>query len=170
ESWQQDADYGANDALKAMIWEALRLNPPAAFLPRRMKKHVNLGGTDIEKDSVVLVAVGGATRDCKNAPDDFRPDRGDPDPFIFGGPPTSGFIHQCVGAHLAMPLATHIVRQVLRLPGLALSLDARTAQPLRLEKLWGIMCQKFPLEFQRDGVLTQSPLIVIMNVRAPVPE
>jgi len=170
-SWQADADYGATDELKAMIWEALRLNPPAAFLPRKMLTRMTLGGVGIEKDSVVILGVGGATRDIKQAdPDEFRPGRGKPDPFIFGGPPEGGFIHQCVGAHLAMPLTTHIVRQVLRLPDLALSLDPRTSKPLRLEKLWGIMCQKFPLEFSRDHLLTQSPLIVIMNVRTPVPE
>jgi len=172
ESWQKDPDYGANEELEALIWEALRLNPPAAFLPRKMLTDMTLGGVHIKKDSVVILGVGGATRDIKEDadPDEFRPGRGKPDPFIFGGPLEDRFIHQCVGAHLAMPLTTHIVRQVLRLPDLALSLDPRTSKPLRLEKLWGIMCQKFPLEFSRDHLLVQSPLIVVMNVRTPVPE
>jgi len=167
-SWQQNADYGATDELKALIWEALRLNPPAAFLPRRTKSRLTLGNTSIPSGSVVLLAMGGATRDKPGDPDVFRADRNDRDPLIFGGAP--GVPHQCVGDHLAMPLVTHLVRQVLRLPGLDQCLDPRTGSPQRLEKLWGIICQKYPLEFTRQDILTQSPLIVIMNVRTPVPE
>jgi cytochrome P450 len=167
-SWQQDADYGANAELQAMIWEALRLNPPAAFLPRKTTKKLTLGTVDIPKESVVMLAVGGATRDTADEPDKFKPARNVQDEFIFGGPGKSGFVHQCVGKYLAMPLVTHIARQVIRLPGLAQSLDPRTAEPYGLEKLWGIICQSYPLEYTRDQLLTQSPLIVVMNVRTPV--
>ena len=36
-----------------------------------------------------------------------------------------------------------------------------------LEKLWGIVCQKYPLEFKREEYLTQSALNVIMRVKTP---
>ena len=171
ESWQGDPDYGATPELKALIWEALRLNPPAAFLPRRTKKDMDIGGADIPRGSVVILAMGGATLDKGSEPYKFKADRNDQDPFIFGGPAGGGgFIHQCIGVHLAMPLAIHVIRQVLRLPGLVQSFDPRTGEPMRLEKLWGIMCRKYPLEFTREEILTQSPLIVIMRVRTPVPE
>ena len=170
-SWLDDADYGATAELKASIWEALRLNPPATFLPRKTTKDWPDGNVIIPKDSVVILAMGGATRDKESAPDEFKEDRNDPDPLIFGGPAREGgFIHQCIGEHLAMPLATLIIRQVLRLPGLAQTLDPRTGEPMRLEKLWGIICQRYPLEFNREDILTQSPLIVIMKVRTPVSE
>ena len=143
ENW----DYGATSDLKALIWEALRRNPPAAFLPRKTK------------DGVVILAIGGATRDKGS----------DPHQFIFGGPSgKNGFLHQCVGQHLALPLIIHVVRQVLQLPGLAQSLDPETGEPFGLKKLWGVICQTYPLEFKREEILTQSPLIVIMKVRTPV--
>jgi hypothetical protein len=69
-----------------------------------------------------------------------------------------------------MPLIAYIVRQVLLLPGLAQSLDPETGEPIGLEKLWGIMCQRYPMEYKRTDLLTQSPLIVIMKVKTPVSE
>ena len=58
EALKADAgDPGAYDKLEALIWEALRLNPPAAFLPRRIVKDLTLGNLDILKGSVVLLAM-----------------------------------------------------------------------------------------------------------------
>jgi hypothetical protein len=73
-----------------------------------------------------------------------------------------------VGEHLAMPVIARIVRGVLMLDGLAETFDPRTGTLRRLDKLWGVNCQKYPLEFNRTDVLTQFPLIVIMKVKTPV--
>jgi cytochrome P450 len=166
-NWQQ----GETDAgpLSALIWEALRLNPPVPFLPRRTKREIHLDSTIIPEGRNVILAVGGATRDGIADPDDFKENRKRIDPLIFGGPVgTSAYLHQCVGQHLAMPVIARIVRGVLLLDGLAETFDPRTGKLLRLEKLWGLMCQKYPLEFNRTDGLTQFPLIVIMKVKTPV--
>jgi hypothetical protein len=115
--------------------------------------------------------MGGATRDLRSDSDRSGEERDILDPLIFGGPwGEYRCLHQCVGRRLVMPLIAYTVRQVLLLEQLTQSLDPRTGEPLRLEKLWGIMCQKFPLEYKREFLLTQSPLNVIMKVRIPVSE
>ena len=143
--------------LSTLIWEALRLNPPVPFLPRRTKEDIYFDSTFIPKGSNVILAIGAATLD------------GNADSLIFGGPEgTSEYLHQCVGQYLAMPVIARIVREVLLLDGLAETFDPRTGKLLRLEKLWGVNCTKYPLEFNRTSVLTQFPLIVIMKVKTPV--
>jgi len=153
-----------------LIWEALRLNPPVPFLPRKTKEAIDLGdSTVIPKDRNVILAVGAATRDFKPDPDCFNANRKERDPLIFGGPEGTGaFPHQCVGEHLAMPVIARIVRGVLLLDGLAETLNPRTGELFRLEKSWGVNCTKYPLQFNRTSVLTQFPLIVIMKVKNPV--
>src|ERR1700722_3526504 len=157
-----------NGPLSALIWEALRLNPPVAFLPRRTKREIQLDATVIPEGRNVILAVGGATRDGVADPDHFKEGR-ERDPLIFGGPQgTSAFLHQCVGQHLAMPVIARAVRGVLLLDGLAETFEPRTGKLLRLEKTWGLMCRKYPLRFNRTDVLTQFPLIVTMKVKTPV--
>ena len=95
------------------------MNPPVPFLPRKTKKELLLDSTLIPEGTNVILAVGGATRDGIDHPDDFKEDRKERDPLIFGGPEgTSAFLHQCVGQHLAMPVIARIVRGVLMLDGL----------------------------------------------------
>ncbi len=165
---------GAKEKMQSLVWEALRLNPPVAFLPRKtmVRVGVGIGGTDIPARSILILAMGGATRDGIAHPDTFDHKRTDGTkvyPLIFGGSPDqNNYVHQCIGQHLAMPLITHIVRQVLLLPGLAPAMDPRTAEPLRLEKLWGFNCRSYPLEFNRYGLLKQSPLNVVMKVKTPI--
>ena len=160
---------GADDKMKALVWEALRLNPPVAFLPRKTVAPVRFGGTAIPAGSILILAMGGATRTGLGNDAEFSAVRNHHDPLIFGGPPgQSNYLHQCIGQHLAMPLITHIVRQVLLLPGLAQTLDPRTAKPLGLEKLWGFNCRAYPLEFNRYALLKQTPLIVVMTVKTPI--
>lgn len=166
-SWQ--GDQLGDDELRAFILEALRLNPPVAFLPRKTTKNIFLDNHPIPQDRIVILAMGGATRFGLGNSGQFRTDGSYLDPLIFGGPPNdSGYIHQCIGQHLAMPLITHIVRGVLLLNGLAESLDPRNNKPVGLEKQWGFNCRKYPLEFNRYEFLQQSPLNVIMKVKMPV--
>jgi cytochrome P450 len=160
--WVADKSDGQ---LESMIWGALRLNPPVPFLPRKTLQHITIGKTSIPKDAIVVLAMGAAMRD--GHPDQYV-DNPVLDPLIFGGLPGGGGIHKCVGHRLAMALIARIVRQVLLLPGLCQSLDPRTGRPFRLRKLWGIMCQEYPLEYNREEILRQSPLIVVMNIKKPV--
>jgi len=166
-SWQGDKP--TDHELQAFIQEALSLNPPVAFLPRRTETEVPLGGGTIPAHRVVILAMGAATREGGSDPS--KGGAAHCDPLIFGGPPDDPrYVHQCVGQRLAMPLITRIVRQVLLLKGLAESLDPRTGKPSGLEKLWGFNCRKYPLEFNRFEYLNQSPLNVIMKVKMPVSE
>ena len=193
-AWQQSGlDAGPDTGLKPYVWEALRLNPPAAFLPRKTTQAITLGSVYIPEGSLILIGVGGATRDLAYlpTPDTFDPARKveDPlaaerypsthtseppithDPLIFGGDPNNtNFFHQCVGQHLAMPLITHIVRQTLLLPGVAEVISPRTGRPEPLEKLWGYNALSYPLEYQRFQRLKQTPLFVVMRVKTPTAE
>lgn len=176
-----DADPVPDPELSALVWEALRLNPPVAFLPRKTRdEDVTLpsGGT-VPKERVVILAMGAATRDGLAHPDTFNHQRTDSAgicPLIFGGPapakdcPPGSFLHQCIGQHLAMPLITYVVREVLLLDHLAQSLDPLTALPQRLRKRWGFNCQSYPLEFDRFKLLKHSSLNVVMKVKKPVAE
>lgn len=149
------------------IWEALRLNPPAAFLPRRTLKKTTLGGVDIPKGSTLILAVGSATREAGKPTFDAQATSSDE--LIFGGPPGGDDrYHQCIGKHLAIPAVLHFVRQIAALPGLDETLDPRTGKNLRLEKDWGFNCRRYPLQYARSDFLVQSPLIVNMRVKQPV--
>jgi cytochrome P450 len=167
ESWQADPDYCEAPKLWDLIAEALRLNPPAAFLPRKTLKPTPMGGETIPAGAHLILAIGGATR--KNGGEDFNIPPPGLDQLVFGGPPAD-HLHQCIGQHMAMPVITHFVRQILLLPGLVETFDPRTGDTLRLEKIWGFNCRKYPLEYTRSGLLTQSPLIVIMQVKSPTHE
>jgi cytochrome P450 len=153
---------GDGGPLIDMIWEALRLNPPVPFLPRKTEEEIQVGSTDIPKHSNVILAIGAATRDPDPA------NQREKDPLIFGGAEGEFLPHQCVGRHLAMPVIARIVRGVLLLDGLAQTHNPRTGELIPLEKLWGVNCKKYPLQFNRTSVLTQFPLIVIMKVKTPV--
>lgn len=173
-AWQQSGlDAGSDAHLSPYVWEALRLNPPAAFLPRKTTQAITLGSVYIPPGSLILIGVGGATRDLSAStnPDGFDAKRSPYDPLIFGGDPTDpNFFHQCVGQHLAMPLITHIVRQTLLLPGVAEVISPRTGRPEPLEKLWGYNALSYPLEYQRFQRLKQTPLFVVMRVKTPTAE
>jgi len=52
-----------NTLIKPFVDEVLRWESPVQFLARRAKEDVTIGGTLIEKDSMVLVGYGPANRD-----------------------------------------------------------------------------------------------------------
>jgi Dyp-type peroxidase family len=159
--------------LQRWVLEALRLNPPAAFLPRTAMQDVTLpSGHQLRTGDICILAMGSATRQVQDAgrrdhrdwADDFDPRR-PPDPLVFGG---DGNVHDCFGRYLAQPLITEIVREVLILPELDRTNDVVTGETRGLEKTWGFRCDRFPLRFRRDLRLLQQPLNVIMRVKAPV--
>jgi cytochrome P450 len=175
---QSGIQAGPDASFTPFVWEALRLNPPAAFLPRKTTRDISFsvdGGSTIPAGSTVILALGAATRDLnayqQEEADQFDETRKGHDPLIFGGDPSDpSFVHQCVGQHLAMPLITHIARQTLLLEGLAERISPRTGQRLGLQKKWGYTSQSYPMEFNRSAVIKQSPLNVIMNVKLPLSE
>ncbi len=183
------ASRGAADdpSLAACVWEALRLNPPVAFLPRRTRQDLSFPNTGestpqlptrIPAGSLVLLGIGGATRGPRHF---VMPPAHQPMPpagacphaqqpvLVFGGSAHGhDSTHSCVGQYLAMPLIVHLVRQMLVLPGLAEACNARTGHVHGLRKRWGYACESYPLEFRRDAILTQSPLSVVMQVKQPL--
>jgi cytochrome P450 len=175
QGWLKDGHRAGEDAnLTPFIWEALRLNPPVAYLPRRSTRLLVLNGIEIPAGSELVIAVGAATRDQPAnwaQPDSFDETScaslGIPyDPLIFGGIPGS-FLHQCLGQHVAMPLVTHIVRQVLMLPGLAETINPRNGQRFGLTRQWGYHCLSYPLNYHRFELLRHSPLLLVMDLKAP---
>jgi hypothetical protein len=66
-----------------------------------------------------------------------------------------------------MPLVTHIVRQVLMLPGLAETINPRNGQRFGLARQWGYHCLSYPLTYHRFELLRHSPLLLMMDLKAP---
>lgn len=192
----EDANWTDLEAerFRAYVEEALRLNPPAAFVPRRAVVGMTLGGQTIPADSLIVIAVGGGSW----APNDSR-QLGESRPrFIvnpppiaetaastatacsfsktFGGPPEAKigdraeYLHSCIGKDMAMYSISYSVRQLMLLPGLTQALDDQTGKPLGLTKRAGLICERYPLEYEREKLLRQSPLQTVLQVKSPVPE
>jgi len=182
---------GPDPQIRACVEEALRRNPPVAFLPRKTLKDIRLGSVDIPAGQVVLMGVGGGTRLAEDTgayrlPPEAWAQAAEasasaalpqgcphhaPAALVFGGGEKDpDYLHSCIGQHLAMPLVVHVVRQIMALPGLAEACDPRTGMPARLRKLWGYGCESYPMEFRREDILAQSPLSVFMKIKSPTAE
>ena len=97
-----------------VLWETLRLRPPAWAFDRQAKeKDVLPGGWEVKKGGLILVSPYVSHQDPEVFPDPlvFNPERFDPDgPAGLGGCklprfayyPFSGGPRQCIGASLAM--------------------------------------------------------------------
>ena len=85
-------------------------------------------------------------------------------------PPGSGwtYMHSCPGMMMAMHVISHTLRQLLVLPSLAQRMNPDTGQPYGLEKRWGFQCSWYPLSYQKDMLLVQTPLQTVLPIRAPV--
>jgi cytochrome P450 len=148
-------------ALGRMIMAALTRNPPAAFLPRRadgrqLKWTDSQGAQRLIPDGADLVLALGATN---------RHD------LVFGGVGSDAkWVHQCVGQRVVYPLLLYGVKRVLLLPNLAQSIDPVTGAPRPLAKHRAMICETYPLSFDRGRRLRQQPLAVVMNVKPPVAE
>ncbi|WP_367847554.1 hypothetical protein [Rhodoferax sp. WC2427] len=169
-------DAADSAALQRMVMEALRLQPPAPFLPRKVlcnNPFGNAPGLQIKAGDIVVLAIGAATRQGAGGPlHSFRKEAPTDDPLVFGGPTgaTPDYLHQCLGKHIALPLITYVVQQVLRLPGLDRVLDPRTGDPQPLVKRWGFNCDSFPLQYTVDKALIQQSLNVVMPIKTPLSE
>lgn len=159
-----------NPATKDPLWpwiaEALRRNPPVAFLPRRTTMKVTFAdGASLPEGTECVLAIGAAT--CQQSEPLFEADKlqGSDDPLIFGLDWHGA--HACIGNHLAKPLISNIVRHVLRLPGLAERLDPEDGSVIGLEKLWGFACLRYPLSYRVDRVRRQQTLNISMRIKSP---
>ena len=137
---------------RVLIEQALRANPPIAFLPRI---EVDQGRVAVKE---YLLALGGGTQNGKCQDEE--------DPLIWGLPTSAP--HWCVGRNMAWPLIIQIVRHVMRLPALEERLDPEDASVIGLKKRWGFACESYPLTHQRDRRVAQSSLNVAMRIRPPV--
>jgi cytochrome P450 len=164
------------DELWPWIAEALRLNPPAAYLPRRVTQDVTLpGGVTLKRDEECVLSIVAALRAKGTA---FigsfdkegclkTPPPAEADPLIFGldAGPTPHGLHSCIGNLLARPLISEIVRRVLLLRGLAEALDPEDGSVVGLERRWGFTCKRYPLSCRLDR---QHALNVSMRVKTPI--
>lgn len=186
---------------RKFVEEAMRVNPPASFIPRRAGKTFwlkNCDGADTDEIKIgdlIVIGVGGGSWTPADTSTDltkakehcprFKMDLtlsepGDNQcPFnkVFGGPPElygangrAVYTHSCFGKDFAMHVVTHTARQMMMLPGLTQALDDTTAQPVGLTKKWGYYCESYPLEYQREKLLRQSPLQTVLTIKNPVPE
>jgi hypothetical protein len=198
-SKHEDANWTDKEAavFRACVEEALRLNPPAAFVPRRAAIGMTLGGQTIPVDSLIVIAVGGGSwgpndsdrlgkskqrfdvdleSTVESEPVAASPVTACPFSKAFGGPPEAKigdraeYLHSCIGKDMAMYSITYSVRQLMLLPGLTQVLDDQNGKPLGLTKRSGLICERYPLEYEREKLLRQSPLQTVLQVKTPVPE
>jgi cytochrome P450 len=212
DAWWQPTSSKVIDIVK----EAMRVTPPVVFVPRRanhdieldpqpenpIKQKSNQIPCHIEKDMLVLVALGGAScpgdrNDASQAPapQSFRFDstthrnaqnsafseKDSKCPFskTFGGAPLLPsahplpnqrwtYTHSCPGMMMAMHVIAYSVRQLLALPSLAQKINADTGAAYGLEKRWGLQATFYPLSYQREQLLVQTPLQTVLPIKSPV--
>jgi hypothetical protein len=155
----QRAARSPGKALEGLVRKAFLRHPPAPFLARTAVGEERTF-TDAKGRTVTIPAGADLLLAVGAEPDEA---------LVFGGAYGAGFIHRCIGEHLAWPLTVQIVRGVLLLPGLARVIDS-DGEPSKLEKRWGVICERYPLQFQRDRLLNQQPLFVVLPIKAPVAE
>lgn len=154
----------SDDALQPYIYEALRLNAPVPFVPRRAV--VADDELCVKPGDDILLALGAAT--LSNGGHTFQlppPSGAHADPLIFGGEPKT--THGCLGKYLAQPLILELVRHVLSLPGLEEELDPLDGKVIGLEKSWAYKCERYPLRYRSDKVRRQQTLNVSMRIKSP---
>ncbi len=175
------AEQADDDELTSIIKESLRLNPPAAFIPRvassptgnhKLSKKQRTfvlpdkSKVEIPEGADVMIPLGAASRDLSpdENPDEFNHHRTlDAYNFIFGDSIDDSSSHRCIGEGMSIPLIVSAVRKILDLQGLSLQSSADG-----LSKKWGYICDELPVVYSRDQVITQKPLNVIMKVKTPV--
>lgn len=158
---QRAAVDGDDGVLGGLVMNALTRNPPAAFLPRRSDgRSLRLpdgqgGSTLIPEGRDLVLGLGAAERRD----------------LVFGGDcGDAAYVHQCVGQHIAYPLIVYTVKRLLLLPGLAQMVEPPNVEATALSKRMGMICTRYPLQFNRGRRLLQQPLAVVMDVKAPVAE
>lgn len=104
------------------IDEALRLDPPANYFPRKATADIEVEGVTIPQGSIVYVAITAANRDPSRwpNPDAFDLDRPVKPSLSFSAGP-----HTCIGMHVGRREMTIFAEQLAqRRPGIRLDPDA----------------------------------------------
>lgn len=144
------------DELEASMLRRMAQLPPVPVIPRRTRgDKLELGGETIPADTDCLLLLEGELN-CPHVWGDAA----------MGGPT----IHACLGRQLSLPLIAALVRHTLNLPGLVPALDTLTGEVLKIERLWGFSCTRYPLRFERERERVQQNLIVSMHVKSPIGE
>lgn len=134
--------------VKNFVEEVIRFESPTQGLRRRATRDVELAGTLIPKDSVVIVRYGAANRDaakfeCPHQFDMARKNAGTH--LAFGAGP-----HFCVGAPLARAeIATGVLAMLDRLDDIRLA--APLEKPIHEPNFLTLPLRKLPLTFTAKG-------------------
>lgn len=169
---------GNSGALQDAIKEALHLNPPAPYLPRRVRdgcNDVQLGGQTLHAGDELILLLGAGTRTAPAAGCPSGRGHWGEDRLVFGLTPgpagaSAPSPHWCPGDILARTLIEEILRQTLLLPGLGRRIDPISGDPMPLEKRWGFACERFPLVYRRDKLRAHQGLNVVMRIKSPQSE
>jgi hypothetical protein len=91
-------------------------------------------------------------------------------PTPFSGARIRRSIRTAASASISTAAHQEIVRQVLLLPGLSQVIDLDTGRPQKLEKRWGAVCMKYPMQFQCARRLNLHPLHLVLPIKPPIKE
>ncbi|WP_187276487.1 cytochrome P450 [Parahaliea maris] len=108
---------GSDADRESIVQEGLRIEPPAALLPRMCSKEVHFGGVDMKAGDWVLfgITAGNSDPEVFDNPRTFDPDRKNKN-LAFGHG-----VHFCLGSHLARrELETSLKVLFSRFPGMRL--------------------------------------------------
>jgi hypothetical protein len=83
-------------------------------------------------------------------------------------PPRWEYNHSCPGMMMAMHVIAYTARQLLVLPSITQRINADTGKPYGLEKRWGFQCTSYPISYQKEQLLAQTPLQTILPIKSPV--
>ncbi len=170
--WEKQ-NFPALKEFQTFIEDALIANPPPPFVPRRAEVALDLGNNQrIPKGAQIVIAVGGGSWKSRSA--NSIP-AACPFSKVFGGPPEAmqakgraTYLHSCIGKNLAMYSLSYTIRQLLLLPGLTPGLDEKTGKPFGVTKTAGFLCERYPMQYEREKLLRQSPLQTVLHVKNPV--
>lgn len=170
------------DKCHRLIMEALRLEPPAPFLPRQTCKDaaghpVKLSVTPeiiLDEGIDVLLPLGSLTRAATSSdnPEQFNEDRDRSDlvraySYIFGQiEPKDESSHRCIGDYMALGFINTLLGNVLSLHNIAIKEQDSSDQAL--QKKWGFVCEKLQLVHKHEEGLKQQPLNVVMKIKTPI--
>lgn len=128
--------------------EALRMFPPAPFLPRQTLRPCTIGGLEVPGDSPIAPSALVTHRlpEYWTAPDRFDPDRFSPARSEHTAHshlyyPFGGGAHVCMGLHFARIQVKAVLSELLG------RYDIRTPRPVRARRLSAV-----PIPFPRDGL------------------
>ena len=111
-----ELDAGGSEYMEAVIEEALRVRPVVPMTGRLLHEPATLGGYELDRGTVILVAIYMAHTDpaLYSEPHAFRPERFlDADPATYSWIPFGGGTRRCIGAAFAQMEMRVVLRTIL---------------------------------------------------------